>query len=376
MSKLPWAVSAIALLSTAVVADEPNKGKAGVEVKEFGKMPDGTPVKIFTLTNSTGASAKIMELGGIITELYMPDNNGKLDDIVLGFDNLEAYLNPKVPYFGAITGRVANRIAKGKFTLDGKEYTLDTNNGVNHLHGGKKGFDKVVWHGEAIKADSPAVKFHYRSPDGEEGYPGNLTVEVTYTLTDANELKIDYLANTDKATPINLTNHTYFNLLGVKGGDISGHELAIEAEKYTSVDDTLVPTGKTDKVKGTNFDFTKPIPVGKHLKEIKADPVGYDLNYVLKSGGKKLALAARVTEPTTGRIMEVLTTEPGIQLYTGNFLDGTLTGKSGTVYKQHTAICLETQHFPDSVNHKEFPSTILKPGTTFKSTTVYKFTAK
>jgi aldose 1-epimerase len=376
MTKLTYVVAAATLLCAVAVADEPKQGKAGVEVKEFGKMPDGTAVKIFTLTNSTGSMAKIMELGGIITELHMPDNNGKLDDVVLGFDNLGDYLKEH-PYFGCITGRVANRIAKGKFTLDGTEHTLAANNGPNHLHGGKKGFDKVLWRGEDTKAaEGPAVKFHYRSPDGEEGYPGTLTCEVTYTLTDKNELKIEYLANTDKATPVNLTNHSYFNLLGVKGGDISDHELMIPAERYTPTDKTLIPTGKIEKVRGTPFDFTKPTAVGKHLKEVKADPVGYDLNYVLNNVSKKLVLAARVTEPTTGRIIDVFTTEPAVQLYTGNFLDGTLKGKGGTVYKQHSAICLETQHYPDSVNHKEFPSTILKPGTTYKSTTIYKFTVK
>src|SRR5262245_50634563 len=268
---------AAALLCAVAIADEPKERKAGVEVKEFGKMPDGTAVKIFTLTNSAGMTAKIMELGGIVTELHVPDKAGKLDDVVLGFDNLDGYLKEH-PYFGCITGRVANRIANAKFTLDGKEYTLAANNGSHHLHGGKKGFDKVVWKGEVAKAPGGnAVKFRYRSPDGEEGYPGDLTCEVTYTLTELDELKIDYVANTDKPTPINLTNHSYFNLLGVKGGEIYDHELMIPAGEFTPTDATLIPTGKIEKVKGTPFDFTKPTPVGKHIKEIKSDPVGYDL---------------------------------------------------------------------------------------------------
>ncbi len=377
MSKLTWTVAAAALFCIVAAADDAPKGKAGVEVKEFGKMPDGTAVKVFTLTNSSGVTAKIMELGGIVTELHVPDKAGKFDDVVLGFDNLDGYLKEN-PYFGCITGRVCNRIANGKFTLEGKEYSLAlNNNNKHHLHGGKKGFDKVLWKGDIAKsADGPAVKFHYRSPDGEEGYPGDLLCEVTYTLTDKNELKIEYSANTDKPTPVNLTNHSYFNLLGIKGGDILGHELMIPGDKYTPADGDLIPTGKIEKVKGTPFDFTKPIAVGTHIKEIKSDPVGYDLNYVLNNTKKKMVLAARVVEPTTGRVMEVETTEPAVQLYTGNFLDGKLTGKGGVVYKQYTGLCLETQHYPDSVHHKDFPSTILKPGTTYKTTTTYRFSAK
>ena len=376
MPKLTLTVVA-ALLCAVAVADEPKKGKAGVEVKEFGKMPDGTAVKIFTLTNSSGMTVKITELGGIVTELHAPDKAGKFDDVVLGFDNLDGYLKEH-PYFGCITGRVCNRIANGSFTLEGKEYTLaKNNNNKHHLHGGVKGFDKVVWKGEIAKTPGgSAVKFHYHSPDGEEGYPGNLNCDVTYSLTEIDELKIDYVATTDKPTPINLTNHSYFNLLGTKGGQIYDHELMIPAETYTPTDDALIPTGKIESVTGTPFDFTKPTPVGKHIKEIKSDPVGYDLNYPLNNPNKKLILAARVTEPTTGRVMEVYTTEPAVQLYTGNFLDGKLTGKGGTVYKQHTAICLETQHYPDALHHKDFPSIILKPGAKYKTTTIYRFSAK
>jgi len=333
---------------------------------------DGKTVKLFTLKNSKGTIVKVSNYGLIITEIHTADRNGKLGDIVLGFDNLAQY-QAGHPFFGAIAGRVANRIAKGKFTLDGKTYTLAINNGPNHLHGGKKGFDKQVWDAEPNAAQN-AIVFHYVSKDGEEGYPGNLDVTITYTLTDENELRIDYRAKTDKATPINLTNHSYFNLAG--SGDTLGTEIYINADRYTMTDDTLIPTGEIAPVKGTALDFTKPKPMAQGLDELKKFPGGYDHNFVLNSGGKKLDLAARAYEPNSGRVLEVFTTEPGIQLYNGIGLDSSLTGVGGVKYVKYGGFCLETQHFPDAINHPEFPSVVLRPGDTFKSTTIFKFAAK
>ena len=345
--------------------------KANVKKSSFGKLPDGTAVDLFTLTNAKDLVAKVTNYGTIITELHVPDRQGKLGDIVLGFDNLAQYLKGH-PYFGCTVGRVANRIAGGQFTLDGQTCKLAVNNGPNSLHGGLKGFDKVVWKAKAEKGAS--VKFTYASADGEEGYPGKLEVTVVMTLTDANELRLDYTATTDKSTPVNLTNHSYFNLAGA--GDVLAHELLVEADQYTPVDASLIPTGEIKPVKGTPLDFTTQQPIGSRFAQLKTKPVGYDNNFVLRSGGKALALAARVVEPKSGRVMEVLTTEPAIQLYTSNFLDGKLTGKGGFVYRQHTAFCLETQHFPDAVHHPNFPSIILRPGQTYRQTTVHKFTAK
>ncbi len=344
---------------------------AGIEKTAFGKTNEGTPVDLYTLTNAHGMKAKIISYGTIITELWAPDRNGKLDDVVLGFDNLNDYLKDH-PFFGAIAGRVANRIARGRFSLDGKEYQLATNNGPNALHGGIKGFDKAVWKAE-VSPRGDEVKFSYVSKDGEEGYPGNLTAHVSYQLTDKNELKIHYEATTDKATPVNLTNHSYFNLQGVTPDDILNHELMIAADKFTPTDDTLIPTGELKPVKGTPFDFTTPMPIGSRIDQVKG---GYDVNYVLRGGGKSLALAVRAHEPKTGRVMEMYTTEPGVQFYTGNFLDGTLKGIGGVTYQKHHGFCLEAQHFPDSVNHPNFPSVILRPGQTYTQTTVYKFSAK
>ena len=344
---------------------------ASVTKSRFGQLPDGTPVDLFTLTNAHGLVAKITSYGTIITELHVPDRNGKPGDVVLGFDNLEQYLKGH-PYFGCTTGRVANRIAKGKFTLGGKTYTLAVNNGPNHLHGGIKGFDKVVWQTEP--QPGAAVKFSYTSPDGEEGYPGAVKVTVLMTLTDADELRIDYTATTDQPTPVNLTNHSYFNLAG--SGDILAHELTLAADGYTPIDDTQIPTGQIDPVKGTVMDFTKSTAIGARFGQLTGDPKGYDHNFVLNSGGKSLTLAARVYEPKTGRVLEVHTTEPGVQLYTGNYLDGTPRGKNGAVYQRHSGLCLETQHFPDSVNRPAFPSVILKPGQTYRTTTVHKFSVK
>jgi aldose 1-epimerase len=341
----------------------------------FGTTKEGAAVEIYTITNRNGLTAKLTTYGATLTELLVPDKTGTPGNIVLGYDSIEPYL-AGVPYFGCTVGRVGNRIAKGTFTLNGKTYKLATNNGPNHLHGGLKGFDKVVWKAEVWPSnDGQAVKFSYRSPDGEEGYPGNLEATVVYTLTDANELRIDYTATTDKATPVNLTNHSYFNLAGDGAGTILDHVLTIAADEMTPVDDTLIPTGKLAPVKGTVFDFTLPTAIGARIAKVPiAPPIGYDHNYVLRkaeSGG--LTLAARVTEPTSGRVMEVRTTEPGIQFYSGNFLDGTLKNRKGVPYEKHAAFCLETQHFPDSVNHPNFPSTILEPGQTYRTTTVYAF---
>jgi aldose 1-epimerase len=346
-----------------------------VDAHEFGKLPDGTAVKLYTLSNRRGMTAKITDYGAILTELQVPDRNGILGNVVLGFAHLEPYLKGH-PFFGATTGRVANRIARAKFELDGKQYNLVANNGRNHLHGGTKGFDKVVWKAKPLQTNPPeaAVEFTYVSKDGEEGYPGNLSVTVVYALTDDNELRIDYTARTDKATPINLTNHSYFNLAG--RGDVLSHSMFIAADRYTPVDDELIPTGEIASVESSALDFTKPIEIGARITQLKPKPGGYDHNFVLNSGGKSLVLAARVQEPISGRIMEVLTTEPGIQLYTGNFLDGTLTGHGGVIYQQHSGFCLETQHFPDAVHHPNFPSIILRPNDTYRTTTGCKFSAK
>jgi aldose 1-epimerase len=368
-------------LATAATDGPKDKGggkvKARVEKQDFGKTKAGTPVDLYVLTNANGVQAKIATYGGIVTELHVPDRDGKLADVVLGFDNLQSYLAGH-PFFGTITGRVANRIAKGKFTLDGKEYKLAVNNGPNSLHGGLQGFDKKVWKAEPIEAsDGVGVKLSYLSKDGEEGYPGNLSVTVTYTLTNQNELRIDYQATTDKATPVNLTNHSYFNLAGAKSGsDVLGHELTLEADHYTPADETLIPTGEIQSVKGTPLDFTTPHTIGERIAQLPKSIGGYDHNFVLNSGGKKLALAARVREPKTGRIMETYTTEPGVQLYTANFMDGSTKGKGGVRYGKHAGLCLETQHFPDSINQPKFPSVVLRPGQEYKTTTIYKFTAK
>jgi aldose 1-epimerase len=371
-------LSGLAVSLTADEADEKanKKEKASVKKEAFGETSAGVAVEQYTLTNSHGMKAKIITYGAILTELDVPDRDGKLGDVVLGFDNLKDYLTGH-PFFGATVGRVANRIAKGEFTLGGKKYKLAVNNGPNSLHGGQKGFDKVIWKAEAeTLPDAAAVKLSYVSKDDEEGYPGNLGVTVVYTLTNDNALRIDYKATTDKATPVNLTNHTYFNLAGPKAGDILDHEMMIAADKYTPADDTLIPTGEIKSIKGTPLDFTKPHRIGERIDQLKGDPVGYDHNFVLNSGGKELALAVRVREPKTGRIMEMYTTEPGVQFYTGNFLNGKEKGRGGVVYKKHWGFCLEAQHFPDAVHHENFPSIILKPGETYKQTTIYKFAAK
>ncbi|MEI6667673.1 MAG: aldose epimerase family protein [Acidobacteriota bacterium] len=353
-------------------------GKAArVDKAKYGVTKDGVAVDVYTLTNANGVVAKVITFGALLTELRVPDRTGALADVVLGFSTLDRYEGVH-PYFGATVGRVGNRIAKGKFRLGGQEYTLAVNNAPNHLHGGVKGFDKRVWRALPVPAvDGASVRFSYLSPDGEEGYPGTLAASVTYTLSNRNELRLDYTATTDKATPLNLTHHSYFNLAGEGTGDILGHELTLMADRYTPVDDTLIPTGELAPVRSTVMDFTRATPLGARIAQVPGPaPGGYDHNYVLNSGGGVLALAAVAREPVSGRVMEVLTTEPGVQLYTGNFLDGTATGKTGVAYKKQFGFCLETQHFPDSINHPAFPPTVLEPGRTFKSTTVYRFSAK
>lgn len=370
--------AAATVLLTGMLAAADDAKKGSIQKMDFGKTPDGQTVELYTLTNSNGLIVKVMTYGGIITEIHTPDRDGKLDNITLGFDNLQSYLAGH-PFFGAITGRVANRIANGKFTLDGKEYQLFVNNGPNALHGGKEGFDKKVWKAEPFeKPDGVGVTLTRTSPDGEEGYPGNLACTVTYTLTNKNELRIDYQATTDKATPVNLTNHAYFNLLGTRGGDVLGHEVMFAADAYTPTDPTLIPTGEVKPVQGTPLDFTRPRTIGARIHELKGKdlPGGYDHNLVLRGGGKELALAAIVREPRTGRVLEMYTTEPGVQFYTGNFLDGKLKGFGGVQYQQHSGFCLEAQHFPDAVNKPNFPSIILRPGQTYRQTTVYKFSAQ
>jgi aldose 1-epimerase len=340
----------------------------------FGKLPDGRAVERFTLTNAHGMEVKAITYGGIITSLRVPDRGGQMADVVLGFDSIDGYLKND-PFFGAIIGRYGNRIAKGQFTLDGHTATLAKNNGPNHLHGGTKGFDKLLWTAEPV-AGKNAVAFTLTSPDGDEGYPGTLKVRVTYTLTDANALVVDYEATTDKTTVVNLTQHSYFNLAGEGSGDILGHQLMINADRYTPVDAGLIPTGELAPVQGTPFDFRTPTAIGARINQ--DDPQlkngkGYDHNWVLTRKGAGLSLAARAVEPKSGRTLEVTTTEPGVQFYAGNFLDGTIKGKGGHVYALRNGFCLETQHFPDSPNQPKFPSTMVKPGQKYTSQTVFTF---
>jgi aldose 1-epimerase len=354
---------------------KPPAGKgSGVTSAPFGKTPDGKPVTVFTLTNANGVRIRAMTYGAVITSIEVPDRSGKMADVVLGFDNLEGYL--KYPaFFGAVVGRYGNRIAKGQFTLDGHTYKLATNNGPNHLHGGNKGFDKVLWDGAPLKT-GVGVVFTRTSPDGEEGYSGNLKATVTYTLTDKNQLVVDYHATTDKPTPVNLTQHSYFNLAGEGSGDILGHELTLDADRYTPVDSTLIPTGELAPVQGTPFDFRKATAIGARIgqsNEQLKNGTGYDHNWVLSRTGAGLQHAARLADPKSGRTLDIATTEPGLQFYSGNFLDGTTKGKGGHVYAFRTGLCLETQHFPDSPNRPSFPSTILRPGETYKSQTVFTF---
>ncbi len=347
----------------------------------FGRLPspDGPSVEEFTLTNAHGIEVRAITYGAIITVIRTPDRSGKLADIVFGFDSLQGYL-AQSPYFGAIVGRFANRIARGQFSLDGVTYHLATNNGPNSLHGGLRGFDKVLWTAEPVQSDSGAgVVFHYLSPNGEEGYPGNVDVRVTYMLTPRDELVVDYTATTDKATPLNLSQHSYWNLHGDGKGDILDHILTLDASAYTPVDSTLIPTGQITAVAGTPFDFRSPTVIGARIEQPNKQlrfGKGYDHNWVLDrpaGGGTALVRAAGLVDSTSGRTLEISTSEPGIQFYSGNFLDGTITGKHGVVYGHRAALCLETQHFPDSPNHPNFPSTILRPGETYHSRTVFSF---
>ncbi len=353
--------------------------KMNIEKQSFGKTNDSIAVDLYTLTNAHGVKVKITNYGGIITSILALDKSGKLGDVVLGYDNLEGYLKMN-PYFGCIVGRYGNRIARGKFNLNGKTYSLAINNEPNHLHGGIKGFDKVVWTAKEIKdKDTVGLELTYLSKDGEEGYPGNLSVKVIYKLTNENELRINYEATTDQPTVCNLTNHTYFNLKDAGVSSILDHELMLDADYLTPVDATLIPTGELQPVAGTPFDFKTPTAIGARInaedEQIKFG-LGYDHNFVLNGEAGKLRLAGKLFEATTGRVVEVWTTEPGIQFYSGNFLDGSITGKNGTVYRYRHGLCLETQHYPDSPNQPNFPSTVLNPGEKYQTTTIYKFLVK
>jgi aldose 1-epimerase len=351
--------------------------KPQINKATFGMTATGEQVELYTLTNVNGLEARIMTYGGTVISLKVPDRHGTLGDIVLGYESLEGYLKNS-PYFGSIIGRYGNRIGKGTFSLNGKQYSLPRNNGENTLHGGNKGFDKVVWSAKEVKSrNGVGLSLKYLSKDGEEGFPGNLSLTVVYTLTNNNELKIEYSASTDKATVVNLTHHSYFNL--AEEGDILKHELMINARMFTPVDSSLIPTGELRRVNGTPMDFTKSTAIGARIDQQDEQLTfgkGYDHNWVLNNNTGRLALAARVYEPRSGRVMEVATTEPGLQFYSGNFLDGSITGKAGQVYKQRYGFCLETQHFPDSPNKPAFPSTLLRPGQRYKTTTVYRFSAK
>ncbi|MEZ6118141.1 MAG: aldose epimerase family protein [Pirellulaceae bacterium] len=350
-----------------------NQNSMSIEKSVFGKTSDGTEVHLYKCTNAQGASMSLTEYGAIMVSVEMPDRNGKLENITLGFDKLEGYLQ-RHPYFGATVGRYANRIAKGKFTLNGQQYTLATNNGPNHLHGGQDGFDRQVWQAEEVSGGSEVgVKFTRTSPDGEEGYPGNLNVTVIYTLNNDNEIKMVMSATTDQATVLNLTNHNYWNLGGANSGSILDHQLMIASDKFLAVDDTLIPTGEMTPVPGTPLDFTSFHAIGERIKQIDADPVGYDHCFVLRSNDGSLQTAAKVKDAKSGRVMEVLTDQPGIQFYSGNFLDGS---EGGNGHKQYDAFCLETQRFPDSPNQPDFPTTVLKPGGKFQQTTVHRFTVE
>ena len=359
------------LLSTALLTHAQSVTK-----ESFGKTAEGENVDLYTLTNVHGVEAKITNYGGIVVSMKVPDRSGIMDDVMLGFNDLDSYLKGH-PYFGAIIGRYGNRIAKGRFTLNGVEYKLAVNNGENHLHGGIKAFDKVVWTGRERKTKAgPAVVLTYLSKDGEEGYPGNLSVTVVYTLTNNNELKMDYSATTDKDTVVNLTNHAYFNLAGEGNGDILTHRVMINGTRFVPTDAGSIPTGELRRVTGTPFDFLKLTAIGARInndeEQLKLGN-GYDHTWVIRGRPGTMRLAAQAYEPTTGRWLEVFTTEPGMQFYTGNFLDGTLTGKAGKLYPRRSGFCFETQHYPDSPNHPAFPTTTLKKGATYKSTTIYRF---
>ena len=370
----------IGLAASAVACTSNGKAMNMTATREaYGTTTDGKAVDLYTLANPAGMTVRIMTYGGVIVSFTAPDRTGHYADVVLGLDSLPRYLKGH-PYFGAIIGRYGNRIGNSRFTLDGREYPLAANNGPNSLHGGKKGFDKVVWDAAGFQsADAAGVKLTHVSPDMDEGYPGNLSITVTYTLTARNELKIEYTATTDKPTVLNLTNHSYFNLAGAGSGDIHGHELQIEADAFTPTDAQLIPTGEIRPVKGTPFDFTTPHRIGERIgadnEQLRVGK-GYDHNFVLRNSEGALALAVSVYEPTTGRVMECLTTEPAVQLYTGNMLGNNVHGKPGQVYNRRGGFCLETQRFPDSPNKPQFPSTVLQPGQMYRSITVYKFSSR
>jgi aldose 1-epimerase len=381
LTLIPAVISAVLLVGCASQNASPSGSQSasvGVITRQrFGQMSDGTPVELFTLTNSKGAEAQICNYGGIVISLKVPDKNGQMGDVVLGYDNLAGYLKES-PYFGAIVGRVGNRIANAKFTLDGKEYTLPVNNGPNCLHGGIKGFDKVVWRPQLVSLSmGPALALHYLSRDGEEGFPGNLAVTAVYSLTEDNALRLDFTATTDKDTVVNLTQHTYFNLAGK--GNILNHEVTIPADKFTPVDSTLIPTGELRRVEGTPFDFRKPMAIGVRIgqddEQLKFGS-GYDHNFVINKPLGKLGLVGRAYDPVSGRVLEVISTGPGVQFYTGNHLSGTITGKGGWTYQRRDGFCMEAQHFPDSPNHPNFPSIVLKPGQTYTNTIIFKFSVQ
>lgn len=368
--------AAVLLMLTAACKKAGKAGKPSISSAPFGRTAEDQAVELYTLKNSRGTTVKITPWGGVITAIIVPDRNGRMGDVTLGFDTLAGYTDA-VPYFGALIGRYGNRIAKGAFQLDGTVYTLPVNNGANHLHGGPKGFDKVLWTIGPVQAGKPSFTLTYASKDGEAGYPGNLTATVTYTLTEADELEIDYTAVTDKKTVVNLTNHTYFNLAGK--GDILAHEVQIDADRYTPVDDGLIPTGELAPVDNTPFDFRTPTAIGARINDEDVQLKrgnGYDHNWVLNGAMGSMRSVATVFEPASGRVLEVLTTEPGLQFYTGNFLDGTLTGKGGQVYNFRSGFCMETQHYPDSPNQPAFPTTVLNPGEVYKTRTIYKFSVR
>lgn len=372
--RISYLLLVFVLLASAVVV-----AAQSVTKQSFGKTADGENVDLYTLRNARGAEAKITNYGGIVTSLKVPDRRGKFDDVVLGFNDLDSYLKGH-PYFGAIIGRYGNRIAKGRFTLNGVEYKLAVNNGENTLHGGIKGFDKVVWTGSESKTKAgPAVVLTYRSKDGEEGYPGNLDVRVTYTLTNNNELRIDYSATTDQDTVINLTHHSYFNLAGEGNGDILNHRAIIHGNRFLPTDAGSIPTGELRSVKGTPFDFLTSHAIGERINQDEEQLKlgnGYDHTWIINGRAGTMRLAAQAFESTSGRQMQVWTTEPGVQFYTGNFLDGTLTGKAGKLYPRRSGFCFEPQHYPDSPNQPSFPTTTLKKGATYKSTTIYRFATR
>ena len=387
MVRLMRAAAAVGLAACCLGLASCDGGTAGLRVGQtkgiapsalacvkaaYGKLPDGRQANLYTLTNSRGMRVRLTNYGAITVSVEVPDRDGKLADVTLGFDAFDAWLG-NAPHFGATIGRYANRIAKGRFTLDGREYTLATNNGPNHLHGGIVGFDKVLWQAEAVRQpDAVGVLFTHLSKDGEEGYPGNLNVTAVYTLNERNEYKAEFSGTTDKPTIVNLAHHTYWNLTGNPSGDVLGHQLMLVADRYTPVGEGLIPTGELAPVAGTPMDFTKPTPIGSRIAQV---PGGYDHNYVLRSQGGEVALAARVVESTTGRVMEIWTDQPGVQFYSGNFLNG-VKGKVGLAYNKHAGFCLETQHYPDSPNRPQFPSVVLRPGQTYRHVMIHRFLVK